>query len=314
MKPIPIPIPSRSQYINFNISHAPANKGQSNMKLLRYGPVGHEKPGLVDDDGCIRDLSCMIRDISGDILHPQHLRALATLDFRSLPRITNSPRLGAPVAGVGKIIGVGLNYRSHAAEIGATSGEEPLLFSKATSSITGPNDAIIIPRSSLKTDWEVELAVIIGARARYVDALYALDYVAGYTVINDVSERSFQKERGGQFLKGKSADSFAPLGPWLVTPDEIPDPQNLALWLDLNERRQQAGNTNDMIFPVSMIISYISFFMTLLPGDVIATGTPAGVGAGQKPPVYLKPGDQLALGIDGLGRQSYSVRAHDTSS
>ena len=226
---------------------------------------------------------------------------------RSLPLVEGSPRLGPPVAGIGKILGIGLNYRSHAEETGATPGAEPLVFSKAITALNGPNDSIMIPRYSVKTDWEVELAVVIGAMARYVEERNALDYLAGYAVINDVSERSFQKERGGQFIKGKSADTFAPLGPWLVTKDEVPDPQALSLWLDVNGRRRQTGNTSDMIFSVAYLISHLSQFMTLLPGDVIATGTPAGVGAGCKPPEFMKPGDVIELGVDGLGRQRQEV-------
>jgi 2-keto-4-pentenoate hydratase/2-oxohepta-3-ene-1,7-dioic acid hydratase in catechol pathway len=283
------------------------------MKLLRYGPAGQERPGLLDDQGRIRDLSGHVPDLRGEVLDPERLRQLAALDRRSLPPVEGSPRLGPPVAGIGKILGIGLNYRSHAEETGATPGSEPLVFAKAVTALSGPNDPIVIPRDSMKTDWEVELAVVIGAEARYVQQQHALDHVAGYAVINDVSERSFQKERGGEFIKGKSADSFAPIGPWLVTKDEIPDPQALTLWLDVNGRRRQSGNTSDMIFPVAFLVSHLSQFMTLLPGDVIATGTPAGVGAGCKPPEFLKPGDIVELGVEGLGRQRQEVIAYAPS-
>ncbi|MBK8176185.1 MAG: fumarylacetoacetate hydrolase family protein [Rhodospirillales bacterium] len=280
------------------------------MKFLRYGPCGHEKPAILDDKGRIRDLSGHISDLRDAMLHPDRLRTLAALDPSSLPLVDGSPRLGVPVAGIGKIFGIGLNYRSHAAETGATPGAEPLLFSKAITALTGPNDGIMLPRNSLKTDWEVELAVIIGAKAQYIDERRALDYVAGFAVINDVSERAFQKQRGGQFVKGKSADTFAPIGPWLVTPDEIDDVQALSLWLDVNGRRRQTGKTADMIFSVAFLISHISQFITLLPGDVIATGTPDGVGAGCVPPEFLKPGDVVELGVEGLGRQRQEVIAY----
>jgi 2-keto-4-pentenoate hydratase/2-oxohepta-3-ene-1,7-dioic acid hydratase in catechol pathway len=283
------------------------------MKLLRYGPKGQERPGLVDEQGHVRDLSQHLVDIRGDVLTPERLRRLAALDPRSLPVVEGKSRLGPPVAGIGKILGIGLNYRSHAEETGATPGKEPLLFSKAITALNGPNDPIVIPRNSTKTDWEVELAVIIGVKAQYVDEAKALEYVAGFAVINDVSEREFQKERGGQFVKGKSCDTFAPLGPWLVTPDEVADPQDLDLWLAVNGSRRQAGNTRDMIFPVAFLISHLSQFMTLMPGDVIATGTPAGVGAGCKPPVFLKPGDVIELGVEGLGQQRQEVFAHGTT-
>jgi 2,4-didehydro-3-deoxy-L-rhamnonate hydrolase len=280
------------------------------MKLLRYGPAGQERPGFLDDHGCVRDLSGHVPDLRGDGLSPDRLRALTALDVRSLPLVEGSPRLGPPIAGIGKILGIGLNYRSHAEETGATPGAEPLVFSKAITALNGPNDTIMIPRDSVKTDWEVELAVVIGATARYVEQRNAIDHVAGYAVINDVSERSFQKERGGEFIKGKSADTFAPIGPWLVTKDEVPDPQALSLWLDVNGRRRQTGNTSDMIFSVAYLISHLSQFMTLLPGDIIATGTPAGVGAGCKPPEFLKPGDVIELGMEGLGRQRQEVIAY----
>lgn len=283
------------------------------MKLLRYGPAGQERPGILDDHGRLRDLSGHIPDLAGEVLNPDRLRALTILDGGSLPLVEGSLRLGPPVAGIGKILGIGLNYRSHAEETGATPGAEPLVFSKAITALNGPNDSIMIPRGSVKTDWEVELAVVIGATALYVEERNALDYVAGYAVINDVSERSFQKERGGEFIKGKSADTFAPIGPWLVTKDEVSDPQALSLWLDVNGRRRQTGNTSDMIFSVAYLISHLSQFMTLLPGDIIATGTPAGVGAGCKPPEFLKPGDVVELGVERLGRQRQEVIAYAPS-
>jgi 2,4-didehydro-3-deoxy-L-rhamnonate hydrolase len=279
------------------------------MKLVRFGAKERERPGLIDADGHIRDLSDHVPDLRDEILGRERLRRLAALDQHSLPLVEGSPRLGTPVAGIGKILGIGLNYRSHAEETGAKPGAEPLVFSKAISALSGPSDPIVLPKRGDKTDWEVELAVIIGTRAQYVDEAHALDHVAGYACINDISERAFQKERGGQFVKGKSADSFAPLGPWLVTADEIADPQALDLWCDVNGARKQSGNTRDMIFSVAFLISHLSQFMTLLPGDVIATGTPAGVGAGRKPPEFLKPADLLECGIEGLGRQRHTVVA-----
>ncbi len=279
------------------------------MKLLRWGAAGDERPGVLDENGRIRDLSGHIPDVRGECLDPERLRRLAAIDPATLPLVEGSPRLGPPVSGIGKILGIGLNYRSHAEETGATPGGEPLVFSKAITALSGPNDPVVIPRNSTKTDWEVELAVIIGLRTRYVDERRALEHVAGYGVINDVSERSFQKERGGQFVKGKSSDSFAPIGPWLVTRDEVPDPQRLNLWLDVNGVRRQTGNTSDMIFPVAYLVSHLSQFLTLMPGDVIATGTPSGVGAGCKPPEFLKPGDVIELGVEGLGRQRQDVIA-----
>lgn len=280
------------------------------MKLVRFGAKGTEKPGLVDDAGHIRDLSAHVGDIAGEVLAPDRLRRLAGLDPQSLPLIEGVSRLGSPVAGIGKILAIGLNYREHAEETGATVRSDPMLFSKAITSLSGPNDPIVLPRGSEKTDWEVELAVIIGSRAAYVDEDKALEVIAGYAVINDVSERAFQKERGGQFIKGKSADSFGPLGPWLVTRDEIAEPQNLALWCDLNGERRQDSNTGRMIFPVAYLVSHISQFMTLLPGDVIATGTPSGVGMGCKPPRYLRAGDVLECGVEALGRQRHEVIAY----
>jgi 2,4-diketo-3-deoxy-L-fuconate hydrolase len=279
------------------------------MKLVRFGPRGGEKPGLIDEAGHVRDLSAHVGDIAGDILAPERLRRLASLDPRTLPRVEGPPRLGPPIAGVGKILAIGLNYRLHAEETGATLREDPMVFSKAITSLSGPNDPIMLPRGSEKTDWEVELAVIIGSRAAYVEIERALDAVAGYAVINDVSERAFQKERGGQFIKGKSADTFGPLGPWLATRDEIGDPQDLDLWLDLNGERRQSANTAEMIFPAAYLVSYLSQFMTLMPGDVIATGTPAGVGLGCSPPRYLRPGDVIECGVEGLGRQRHEVVA-----
>jgi len=282
------------------------------MKLLRYGPRGHEKPALVDDGGKIRDLSGHIPDLQGEVLHPESLKKIAGLDPHALPVVEGDQRLGPPVSGIGKILGIGLNYRSHAEETGASPRSEPMVFSKSITSISGPNDPIMIPKGSTQTDWEVELAVIIGTTARYIAEDEALDYIAGYAAMNDVSERSFQRERGGQFVKGKSADTFAPIGPYLVTTDEAGDPQNLDLWLDVNGRRRQTGNTMDMIFPVAFLISHLSHFMTLMPGDVIATGTPAGVGFGCKPPEFLQPGDVIDLGVAGLGQQRHDVIAYQS--
>ena len=271
------------------------------MKLLRYGPAGTEKPGMLAADGTVRDLSRVLVD--GKALAPDSLARLKKLDPRDLPAVAGKPRLGPPVAGIGKIVAIGLNYSDHAAETGAKPPTEPIVFAKSTTSITGPDDVIIIPRGSEKTDWEVELAVVIGRTARYVAVHDALAHVAGYLICNDVSERAYQLERGGTWDKGKGCDSFAPLGPWLVTSDEIADPQALDMWLDVNGERMQNGNTRTMIFAVDHLVSYVSHFMTLLPGDVITTGTPPGVGMGKKPPRYLKPGDQVRLGIAGLGEQ-----------
>lgn len=275
------------------------------MKLLRHGPVGHEKPGLIDANGIMRDLSSVVTDIAGPALLPEALAALAKVDPTTLPLVAEGTRLGPCVGQVGKFICVGLNYADHAAESGMEVPSEPVLFFKATSAICGPNDDVIIPRTSVKTDWEVELGVVIGREARYVDIANALDHVAGYCVINDLSERAFQMERGGQWVKGKSADTFGPLGPWLVTRDEVPDPQNLDIWLEVDGKRHQNGNTRTMIFGIAEIVSYISQFMSLQPGDVISTGTPPGVGLGMKPePVYLRAGQHMRLGIAGLGEQS----------
>ena len=277
------------------------------MKLLRYGPPGHEKPGLLDNDGNLRDLSGHVADIAGDVLLPDSLARLKALDSASLPRVEGNPRLGACVGGTGKFICIGLNYSDHAAETGATVPPEPIIFMKATSAIAGPNDTIEIPRDSLKTDWEVELGVVIGKAAKYVSERDAMDHVAGYCVINDVSERAFQAERQGQWTKGKSADTFGPTGPWLVTPDEVPHPQSLPLWLEVNGHRYQNGSTATMVYGVRYLVAYLSQFMSLQPGDIISTGTPPGVGLGQKPPVYLKPGDVVTLGIEGLGQQRQTV-------
>jgi len=280
------------------------------MKLLRYGAPGQEKPGIVDAQGQLRDLSGVIADLSGEALGNASLRRLAALDTSTLPLVTGTPRYGAPVAGIGKMICVGMNYADHAAETNAPVPEQPVLFMKATTAIGGPNDTVVIPRGSVKTDWEVELGVIIGEVTRDVSIEQALEHVAGYAVINDLSEREFQLEHGGQWVKGKSCDTFGPIGPWLVTRDEVADPQKLSLWLEVNGHRYQDGNTRTMVFGVAHLVSYISRYMTLMPGDVISTGTPAGVGLGLKPPTYLKPGDVIELGIEGLGRQRQDVVAH----
>ncbi|KMO36729.1 fumarylacetoacetate hydrolase family protein [Methylobacterium aquaticum] len=277
------------------------------MKLLRYGEPGAERPGLLDAEGRIRDLGAHLGDIAGPALSDESLARLRALDPAALPLVAGTPRIGACVGQIGKVICVGLNYADHAAETGKAPPAEPVLFIKATSAVCGPNDAVEIPRGSEKTDWEVELGVVIGTKAKYVSRDEALSVVAGYCVVNDVSERAFQSERGGQWTKGKSADTFGPLGPWLVTRDEVPDPQALGLWLDVDGVRRQTGSTARMIFGVADIVSYISGFMTLHPGDVIATGTPPGVGLGQKPPVFLRPGQVMRLGIDGLGEQRQAV-------
>lgn len=277
------------------------------MKFLRYGPRGAEKPGILDDNGDIRDLSGLIGDLSGEVLG--NLDRFKDLDVASLPKVEGEPRLGACVAGTGKFMCIGLNYADHAEEAGMAVPSEPVLFMKATSAICGPNDPILIPRGSEKTDWEVELGVVIGKAAKYVDETEALDHVAGYCVINDVSERSFQIERQGQWSKGKSCDNFGQMGPWLVTPDEAGDPQDLGMWLEVNGERVQDGSTRTMVYGVAHLVSYLSQFMTLHPGDVISTGTPPGVGMGFTPPRYLKAGDSLRLGIDRLGEQSQSCVA-----
>lgn len=280
------------------------------MKLLRWGEKGQEKPGLLDSSGRIRDLSAHLRDLEGEILSPRGLDRIRSLNVEDLPIVFAAPRLGACIAHVPNFICVGLNYSDHAAETGAEIPKEPILFNKHTSAICGPNDNIIQPKNSMKLDWEVELGIVIGSICRYVKESEAIAHIAGYCVVNDVSERHFQIERGGQWTKGKSAESFAPIGPWLVTTDEIKDPQNLALSLDVNGTRYQNGSTATMIFGVSYLISYISQFMTLVPGDVIATGTPPGVGLGQKPNVFLKPGDRIRLSVTGLGEQNQRVVAY----
>ncbi len=277
------------------------------MKLLRYGEPGAEKPGLLDADGVIRDLSGEIADIDGAAVSPEGLAKLAALDPASLPAVDGNPRMGACVADIGKLICIGLNYSDHAAETNNPIPEEPIVFLKANSAICGPDDGIEIPRNSEKTDWEVELGVVIGKETKYVDEADALDYVAGYCVSNDVSERAFQLQ-GPQWTKGKSCDTFGPVGPWMVTADEVGDPQNLDLWLDVNGTRRQTGNTKTMIFNVAEIVSYLSRHMSMQPGDVISTGTPPGVGAGFNPPVFLKSGDVVTLGIDGLGEQRQVCR------
>ncbi len=279
------------------------------MKLVRYGMNGHEKPGLIDDEGRLRDLSVAIETIDQLTLSPQGLNSLRSIAPESLPRVKGSPRLGVPFTGISKIVGVGLNYRDHAKEAGMPIPSEPILFMKATTCIGGPFDPLVLPPGSVKTDWEVELAIVIGSVARRVAVDQALDHVAGYCVANDVSEREYQLERGNQWDKGKGCDTFGPLGPWLVTADEITDPQDLHLWLELNGQRVQDGNTANMVFGCAELVSTISRYMTLLPGDVIVTGTPPGVGLGMKPPRYLMPGDTLRLGIDGLGVQEQAVVA-----
>jgi 2-keto-4-pentenoate hydratase/2-oxohepta-3-ene-1,7-dioic acid hydratase in catechol pathway len=279
------------------------------MKLLRHGPAGSEKPGLLAEDGTIRDLSAHVADIGGAVLSDAGLAPLRDIDVSSLPEVPADTRLGPCVAGTGKFICIGLNYADHAAESGMAVPPEPVIFMKATSAICGPNDPILIPRTSQKTDWEVELAVIIGTKAKYVSEAEAMDHVAGYAVSNDVSERAFQTERAGQWTKGKSCDNFGQLGPWLVTRDEVSDPQNLAMWLTVNGETRQDGSTRTMVYGVAHLVSYLSQFMTLHPGDVISTGTPPGVGMGMKPPTYLKAGDVVELGIAGLGQQRQDVVA-----
>jgi 2-keto-4-pentenoate hydratase/2-oxohepta-3-ene-1,7-dioic acid hydratase in catechol pathway len=285
------------------------------MKLLRYGPVGEERPGLLDDAGVIRDLSGHIDDITPDQLSATALAKLARLDPRTLPAVDGAPRYGAPVNGIRKFLAIGLNFADHAAESGAPVPTEPIVFTKAVSCIQGPNDDVRIPRGSTKTDWEVELGVVIGTTARYVDEVDALKHVAGYVLINDLSEREYQLERGGSWDKGKGCDTFGPLGPWLVTADEVGDVQSLGMWLDVNGARMQTGNTSTMVSGVAALVAYVSQFMALHPGDVITTGTPPGVGMGQKPaPVYLKPGDRIRLGIDKLGEQHQRVISWDAVS
>ncbi len=277
------------------------------MKLVRFGDAGREKPGLYQGPGQVRDLSGLVPDLSGEGLSPASLARIAAADPGRLPLVEGEPRLGSPVGRPGNFIAVGLNYADHAAETGAAIPKEPILFNKAPNCVVGPNDDVMLPRGSTKLDWEVEIAIVIGTRASYIAEADVMGLVAGFTLCNDVSEREYQAERGGQWMKGKSAPTFGPLGPWLVTPDEIADVQNLAMFLDLNGARMQTGNTATMIFDVRKIVSYISHFMTLDPGDVITTGTPPGVGLGMKPPLYLKAGDTMVLGVEGLGEQRQRV-------
>ena len=279
------------------------------MKLLRYGPPGQEKPGLLDEQGRLRDLSAVIGDLGPDQLSDAALDKLRQLAVNELPLVEGEPRLGSPVTGIRKFIAIGLNYADHALETGAAIPTEPVVFMKAISCIQGPGDELMLPRGSVKTDWEVELGLVIGKRARYVSEDEALGHVAGYCVVNDVSEREFQKERGGSWDKGKGCDTFGPIGPWLVTRDEVPDVQQLMLWLDVNGQPRQRGNTQTMIFSISHLISYVSQFMTLEAGDVLITGTPPGVGMGMKPPTFLKEGDVVTLGVQGLGEQRQRVVA-----
>lgn len=274
------------------------------MKLLRWGPRGAEQPGLLDSNGVLRDLTGHVPDIAGEVLSPAGLDRLRTLDPDTLPLVPGTPRLGPPVGGTGKFVAIGLNYADHAAETGAAVPPEPVVFLKATSCIVGPNDDVEIPRGSVKTDWEVELGVVIGSTAKYVPLESALDHVAGYCVVNDVSERDFQMNRSGTWDKGKGHDGFGPVGPWLVTRDEVPDPQDLRLWLEVDGRRYQDGSTRTMVYGVAFLVHYLSQFMTLHPGDLICTGTPPGVGLGQKPPVFLKPGQTMRLSVEGLGVQT----------
>jgi 2,4-didehydro-3-deoxy-L-rhamnonate hydrolase len=278
------------------------------MKLLRYGPAGREKPGLLDASGKIRDLSGHLADLTPDQLAPARLAALKALDPKSLPAVDGAPRIGIPVAGTRKFLAIGLNYADHAAEAGMALPIEPVVFMKAVSCLNGPNDPVMLPKDSVKGDWEVELGIVIGQTARYVEEAQALDYVAGYVLINDVSERDFQLHRGGTWDKGKGCDTFGPVGPWLVTPDEVGDPQKLGLWLDVNGKRMQTGNTSTMIFSCKQLVSYVSRFVTLEPGDLITTGTPPGVGSGKKPtPIFLRAGDVMTLGVDKLGEQRQTV-------
>lgn len=283
------------------------------MKLMRIGQPGHERPAMLASDGGIRDLTDVVADIGGDVLSDEAIERLKEIDPEGLPLVINE-RIGPCIGGVGKFVCIGLNYADHAEESGMPLPQEPIVFLKANSAICGPNDNVLIPRESTKTDWEVELGVVIGTKAQYVDEADALKHVAGYCVVNDVSEREYQLERGGQWDKGKSCDTFGPIGPWLVTRDEIPDPQRLDLWLDVDGVRRQTGSTSTMIFGVSFIVSYLSRFMTLHPGDVIATGTPPGVGMGSRPPVYLRNGQTMRLGIAGLGEQCQEVLSVDHNS
>jgi 2-keto-4-pentenoate hydratase/2-oxohepta-3-ene-1,7-dioic acid hydratase in catechol pathway len=281
------------------------------MKLLRYGPPGLEKPGLLDADGTLRDLSGEVDDIAGDVLLPGSLARLDALDPAGLPTVAGAPRIGACVGRVGKFPGIGLNYIDHARETGIKTPAEPIVFTKMTNCICGPYDDTVIPRGATKTDWEVELGVVIGTPGKYIEEADALSHVAGYCTVNDVSERAFQIEREGQWVKGKSADTFGPIGPWLVTADEVPDPQNLRLWCEVDGERRQDGTTEDMIFGVAHLVSYLSRFMSLQSGDVIATGTPHGVGLGMKPPTFLKPGERVRLAVEGLGEQDHLMVADD---
>ncbi len=277
------------------------------MKLLRYGDAGAERPAMLDPEGRLRDLSGVLPDITGAVFAPRTIAKLRSLNPADLPIVLGEPRLGPCIGSVGKFICIGLNYSDHAAESGMAVPIEPVVFMKATSAISGPNDDVMIPRDALQTDWEVELGVVIGREARYVEEAEALRFVGGYCVVNDLSERAFQLEGTGQWVKGKSADTFGPIGPWLVTADEVPDPQNLNLWLEVDGRRFQDGSTRTMVFGVAHLVSYLSRFMSLQPGDIISTGTPPGVGLGQKPPVYLRPGQRIELGVTGLGQQRQTV-------
>lgn len=279
------------------------------MKLLRYGQPGHEKPGLLDDQGRIRDLSAHVTDIAGTELSPESIKRLTQLDPEALPLVAGNPRFGPCVSGTGKFICIGLNYADHAAESGLLVPPEPVIFMKATSAIIGPDDDVEIPRGSVKSDWEVELGVIIGSHTKYVSEENAMDHVAGYCVVNDLSERAFQTERSGQWTKGKSADTFGPIGPWLVTKDEVADPQSLKMWMEVNGKRFQNGSTATMVYGVKFLVSYLSQFMSLHPGDIISTGTPPGVGMGQKPQVFLRAGDVMELGVEGLGTQRQVTKA-----
>ncbi|MGB2666083.1 MAG: fumarylacetoacetate hydrolase family protein [Candidatus Acidiferrum sp.] len=280
---------------------------EKRMKLLRYGPKGLERPALLDKKGKLRDLSGVVRDLSGAALSPDSLAKLRRHNPDALPEVRHAYRIGPCVGSVGKFVCIGLNYSDHAAESGMAVPKEPVVFMKATSAIIGPNDDVMIPKDALKTDWEVELGVVLGKEAKYVEESDALSCVAGYCVVNDLSERAFQLEGTGQWVKGKSADTFGPIGPWLVTSDEIPDPQNLRLWLEVDGHKYQDGTTRTMVFGVAYLVSYLSRFMSLQPGDIISTGTPPGVGLGQKPPVYLRPGNRIRLGIEGLGEQTQAV-------
>lgn len=279
------------------------------MKLVRYGALGQEKPGLIDKSGQLRDLSTHVKDLTGEACSPDSLKKLAALDASKLPAVSGNPRLGAPVTGVSKFVAIGLNYVDHAKETGSPIPTEPIFFLKANTSLSGPNDAVEKPRGSTKLDWEVEIAAVIGTRAKYVSEADALNHVAGYCICNDVSERNFQIERGGTWTKGKSHDTFGPLGPWLVTKDDIADVQKLSMWLDVNGQRRQTGSTSTMIFSMAKCVSYVSQFITLLPGDIITTGTPPGVGTGMKPPQFLNVGDVVTLGIEGLGEQRQEIVA-----